>query len=78
MTEIAQVEDRLYATLVPGARQIKVSMLLVKAFPHLDFPADEIVNSALATLAERHDVEIFGDVNEWRHSEILRFGSLKS
>jgi hypothetical protein len=78
MTDVGKIEDQLYKTLAPAARQIKVAMLLARAFPDLDLPGDEIINNALDILAERHDIETFGDFHQWRRSEIRRFGPIKT
>ena len=76
--DVKQIEDRLHATLVPDAAQIKVAMLIGRAFKDLDIPPDEAVNAALRNLAQRPDVETFGDIYRWRHSEIKRYGLFTS
>lgn len=75
---INHIEDRLYETLRPDAPQIKVAMLLAKTFKDLDFPADEIINTALDRLAARKDIETYGDIYRWRRSEIKRFSAAKA
>jgi len=62
----------LYANLVPDSHQIKVAMLIVIALDISDFPADDIVNSALDKLVLRNDIQSFGQIHKWRNSEIKR------
>lgn len=70
--EIESIERALYSTLVLEGRQIKIAMLLVKALGSSDFPADDIVNLALDKLVIRDDIQSFGRIHKWRHSEIKR------
>ncbi|MEL7011855.1 MAG: hypothetical protein AAFO72_01105 [Pseudomonadota bacterium] len=71
--DISAVEQRFYASLLPGAPQIKVALLIARAFKDLETPEDETINEALDKLIERSDIEAFGDVHHWRKSEIKRF-----
>ena len=71
MTAKDDIEDALYACLVPGAPQIKVAMLIGRAFgPNL--PVETTVDEALQSLARRPDIETFGMISNWRRSEIKR------
>jgi len=73
--ENEEIERMLYANLVPDSHQIKVAMLLVRALGISDFPADDIVNSALDKLVLRSDIQSFGQIHNWRNSEIKRNSS---
>lgn len=77
--DLARIEAQLYATLVPGAKQIKVALLVVRAFPpnssKQDCPDDETIDRALGRLVTRPDVRSLGPIHRWRHSEIMRLGS---
>ena len=72
---INDLEMAMYETLVPGRLQIKVAMLIVRAFGTDDFPAEDSINAALERLAERQDIETFGMIKRWRHSEIRRLST---
>ena len=69
---INDLEMAMYETLVPGKPQIKVAMLIVRAFGTDDLPAEDGIDAALERLAERQDIETFGMIKRWRHSEIRR------
>ena len=70
--KINDLEMAMYETLVPGRPQIKVAMLIVRAFGTDDLPAEDSIDAALERLAERQDIEAFGMIKRWRHSEIKR------
>ncbi|WP_421983092.1 hypothetical protein [Roseibium sp.] len=70
--DIIQLEAVLYERLEPGRRQMKVAMLLAMTFGGKTLPSSDIVNAALERLAQRTDIETFGDIRTWRRSEIRR------
>ncbi len=69
---INDLEMAMYETLVPGRPEIKVAMLIVRAFGTDDLPAEDSIEAALERLAERQDIETFGMIKRWRHSEVKR------
>ncbi|MEO1176208.1 MAG: hypothetical protein AAFV87_03470 [Pseudomonadota bacterium] len=69
---INDLEMVMYETLVPGRPEIKVAMLIVRAFGTDDLPAEDSIEAALERLAERQDIETFGMIKRWRHSEVRR------
>ena len=70
--EISDLENRFYNALVPGMPQIKVAMLISRAFRGHDIAADAMVNAALDRLAMRSDIKTHGMIRKWRHAEIER------
>lgn len=70
--KINDLEMAMYETLVPGRPEIKVAMLIVRAFGTDDLPAVDSIEAALERLAERQDIETFGMIKRWRHSEVRR------
>lgn len=66
------LEERLYSTLVPGQPQIKIAMLISRAFEDDSIPSDLRVNAALDQLISRTDIEAYGLIHNWRKSEIRR------
>lgn len=66
------IEWQLYQALCDDGQRKKVASLLMSALTLEDFPTDEIINQALDQLAMRPDIETFGDIHLWRHSEIRR------
>lgn len=70
--EIADLEKALYDKLAPGRHQIKVAMLVALTFDGKTISSDEIVNAALERLVRRADIESFGNIFNWRRSEIRR------
>ena len=69
---ISELEIAMYEPLVPGRPQIKVAMLIVRAFGIDGRPAEDSIDAALQRLAKRQDIETFGLIKRWRHSEIRR------
>lgn len=69
---INELEMAMYEALAAGKPQIKVAMLIVRAFGTDDLPAEDSIDAALERLAERQDIETFGMIKRWRHSEIRR------
>ena len=70
---VKDLEIQMYETLVPGAKQIKVAALIYDAFCERDdWPPDAEINEALGILISREDIQSFGIITKWRHSEILR------
>lgn len=69
---INDLEMAMYETLVLGRPQIKIAMLIGRAFGTHDLPAEDSIDAALERLAERQDIETFGMIKRWRHSEIRR------
>ncbi len=72
---INDLEMAMYEALVPGRPQIKVAMLIARAFGTANLPAEESIDAALERLVERHDIETFGMTKRWRHSEIRRLST---
>ncbi|MEO0979189.1 MAG: hypothetical protein AAFY24_18115 [Pseudomonadota bacterium] len=70
--EITDLETALYNGLVPGRHQIKVAMLVGMTFGGKTIRSDEIVNAALERLVRRDDIQSFGNIRNWRRSEIRR------
>ncbi|WP_306144009.1 hypothetical protein [Roseibium sp. MMSF_3412] len=70
--EISDLEKALYDKLAPGRHQIKVAMLVALTFDGKTISSDEIVNAALERLVRRADIESFGNIFNWRRSEIRR------
>ena len=70
--KINDLEMAMYEALVLGRPQIKVAMLIVHAFGTDDLPADASIDAALERLVMRQDIEAFGVIKHWRHSEIRR------
>jgi hypothetical protein len=66
------LEQGLYEALVPGAPQMKVARLILTAFPNTDDWEKEEIDEALSRLIHRPDIEPFGDIYNWRYSEIRR------
>lgn len=66
------VEQLLYAQLVPDSPQIKIAMLVARAFHDNKILTDETVDLAMSRLVLRHDIQSFGVIRNWRHSEIKR------
>ncbi|MGR3647647.1 MAG: hypothetical protein ACU0BJ_04330 [Shimia sp.] len=73
--DIEAVEKLFYAQLVPDKPQIKIAMLLVRAFDE-ELPPDGTINMALDKLILRHDIQSFGLIHDWRHSEIKRHSKI--
>ena len=69
---IDHLEAAMYATLVPGAPQIKVARLVTDACDIDNLPPENTINAALERLVTRHDIDAFGIIKRWRHSEIRR------
>ena len=69
---ISDLELAMYNRLVAGKPQIKVVMLIARTFEADALPADDCIDAALERLAARHDIETFGLIKRWRHSEIRR------
>ena len=76
--DIDAVERLLYAQLVPDNPQIKIAMLVASAFGDDEIPTDETVNLALDKLVLRHNIQSFGLIHKWRHSEIMRHSTVSS
>lgn len=72
---ISNLELAMYDTLVAGKPQIKVAMLIVCTFGTNDLPAEDSIDAALERLAERQDIETFGMIKRWRHSEVRRLSA---
>lgn len=66
------IETKLYETLIPGAARIKTAKLLVQAFQIDNLPDESLINQALNELCKREDIMPFGNITNWRHSEIIR------
>jgi hypothetical protein len=75
--ETLVIEARLYDTLVPGAPSIKTAMLLLRTFKDEELPNAELINQALGQLAQRPDVASFGNLAQWRSSELMRMDDLR-
>ena len=73
--DISDLELAMYDALVAGKPQIKVALLIVRTFGTDDLPADDRIDAALERLADRQDIEAFGVIKRWRHSEIRRLSS---
>jgi len=69
---INDIEATMYETLLPGKPQIKVAMLIGPAFRTDNLPDDDLIDAALMLLAKRQDIQTFGAIKRWRHSEISR------
>jgi len=69
--ELIEIESRLYAALEPGKPQIKIAMMIARAFKGENLPSEEDINKAIKILIEREDIKTFGIVENWRHSEVL-------
>ncbi|MBM1312035.1 hypothetical protein JQT66_17480 [Sulfitobacter mediterraneus] len=69
---ISDLETAMYEALDPGKPQIKVAMLVARTFGDCELAADDTINIALERLASRADIQSFGLINRWRHSEIKR------
>ena len=61
--------------LVPGKPQIKIAMLIARVFRTDELPSDDRIDAALERLAARQDIEAFGVIKRWRHSEIKRLSA---
>lgn len=72
---LSDLELAMYDTLGAGKPEIKVAMLIVRTFGTDDLPAKDSIDAALERLAERQDIETFGMVKRWRHSEIRRLSA---
>lgn len=72
MNEILSLETKLYETLIPGAARIKIAKLVVQAFQIDNLPDESLINQALNELCKREDIVPFGNINNWRQSEITR------
>jgi hypothetical protein len=62
--DIEAVEEFLYATLAPAKPQIKVAMILARAFAEIEFPPDATINMALDSLVLRPDIQSFGLIHK--------------
>ena len=69
---INELETAMYETLIPGKPQIEVAMLIARTFGTDEYPADASIDAAVERLMTRQDVEAFGVIKRWRHSEIRR------
>lgn len=80
---MGQLSDTELAELMlrhlPFGSRKKVALIVVLATSNLpeyenldDEPTLAKVNAALDILAQRSDVQAFGNIANWRHSEILR------
>ena len=69
---IDHLEAAMYAALAPGAPQIKVARLVTDACDIDNLPPENTINAALERLVTRHDIDAFGIIKRWRHSEIRR------
>lgn len=70
--KVAELEQRLYRSLVVGAPSQKTARLLVTALGTEEFPEESVVNEALKLLISREDIMVLGLVQNWRSSEISR------
>ena len=70
--ELVEIESRLYRALEPGKPQIKIAMMVARAFKNEDIPDEREVTKAIKTLVQRNDIQSFGQVTNWRHSEISK------
>lgn len=73
---INDLEMAMYETLAPGQPQIKVALLILRAFGTDDPPAGDRIDAALERLAGRQDIETFGMIQRWRHCEIRRLSDI--
>lgn len=75
---IPTIEDilhQLYEALPPGARPRKVARL-VSDLVDVDIDQSEpLISDALFRLAQLPNIETYGDISRWRHSEIMRKSS---
>ncbi|MCT4558357.1 MAG: hypothetical protein N4A61_09900 [Pelagimonas sp.] len=69
---VCDLELAMYDALIAGGLQIKVALLIARTFGTEDPVAEARIKAALERLAQRHDIEVFGNINRWRHSEIRR------
>jgi hypothetical protein len=67
-----ELERPLYEALIVGAPQMKVTRLILRVVPDTDDWDHEEIDEALSRLIHRPDIEPFGDIHNWRHSEIRR------
>ena len=69
---IEEILHQLYEALTPDARPRKVARL-VSELVGLEVDQSEVlINDALNRLAQLPDIETYGDIRKWRHSEIMR------
>lgn len=70
------LESNLHAALKPGGRQVKTARLLADILKDVYAEMDEedvaIANAALHKLAQRQDIQVFGNLDKWRNSELAR------
>jgi hypothetical protein len=68
---IEAIENAIFAQLYPD--RLKVAMLVAKAFWRAaEEPSVDDINTALKQLSARSDVECFGNILNWRYSEMRR------
>lgn len=70
--QLGEVTDKLYSELISGAPPIKVARLIVDALGMIDDRQEVLVQSALNTLCTFDDILVFGDIQNWRRSEIAK------
>ena len=75
MSAASALEELLYQILVPGGRQIKTALLIARACKTEEISEGDVLDAALDLLWQRQDIEVFGSIHKWRHSEIRRKSS---
>ncbi len=65
----------MYQTLVAGKPQIKIATLIARACHGSEMPDDAVIAETLKELIGREDIQCFGDIQQWRHSEIVRLSA---
>ncbi len=71
---IEEIEAAIFSQMHPD--RLKVAWLIGHAFPKIaEQPDDADIDSALLRLKIRSDVEAFGDITNWRYSEMRRVES---
>ncbi|SFR32051.1 hypothetical protein SAMN04488005_0237 [Yoonia tamlensis] len=68
--QVIRIESEFYDALVHRKRQTKVAMLIATTFRDKEIPSEEYINLALDQLVLREDVQSFGLIHRWRHSEL--------
>ena len=68
--QIVLLEKQLYEMIKTRENRMKVAMLIAKTFGKNLLYSEKLIDAALAKVATRNDVEAFGNISNWRFSEI--------